>query len=440
MPKLKQGPSTRLQTGISVHLKKSLEILSYNTLELAQNLQKALTENVFLEEIQAPAITLDEFMLRQAASQGDGENQFESYTSREKSLQDYLLEQVSLSELKPRERELAELIITSIDKKGWVNEDHESLALHNGFSRKELMGVIDFLIQLDPGGVCARDTWQSLEWQARAKYPEDQVLLDIIAVFQQGKKEIKEFDENTTQELISFLHISEAHVRNALEKLKTLEVNPAAKYSRDERQYIVPELTFSVKNETIQVSFLNPLLPEVQINSAMLASLKNDKNKQTWKEMHADAMNLVKSIEYRKNSMMRIAKIIASKQKQYFLRGEAYLKPMILKDIARVTELNISTISRIMKNKYCVTPYGIVPLSHFLVKKIKGINNENLGVEDLKKTLLLVITAENPQNPLSDAQLSDKLKEYNFNVQRRTVTKYRKLLHIPSAKQRKAGN
>jgi RNA polymerase sigma-54 factor len=436
MPNLRQRPSVRVRTGISLNLKKSLVILGLNTLELTQNFQKSLQENIFLEEVRPPEISLDDFILRHKISNKSGDVNMESFTWREKSLQDHLLEQLAVSNLESRQKELAKMIVTSIDKNGFIKEDHETLAIKNGFSKKELSGVMDFFLQLEPVGVCARDAWQSLEWQARVKYPDDRVLSDVISVLQQGQKEITELDEKTIYALMTYINLEEDKIREALRKLKTLEVNPAGRYSVNEQNYIVPEIIFSVKDQNIQINFSNPLLPDVNLNTDMFNSLKKDKNIKQWRAMFLEAQNLLKSVDYRKNSMLKISKIIAQKQKLYFTKGEKYLKPMILKDIAQVAALNISTVSRIMKNKYCVTPYGIVGLSYFLMKKVKVMEDENLGVEDLKKSIKFIVEQENHINPLPDVLIANKLQEFGFNIQRRTVTKYRKLLHIPSAKQR----
>ncbi|MDH4262064.1 MAG: RNA polymerase factor sigma-54 [Spirochaetia bacterium] len=432
----RQSASVRVKSGISLNLKKSLEILSLNTLELSQNIQKSLLENIFLEEIRPPEVSLDEFILHHKISNKSSESNMEDFTYRDKSLQDHLLEQVSVSNLNDHLKELANIIITSINKNGFIKEDHDTIAINNGFSKRELSKVMDFFLQLEPLGVCAKNTWQCLEWQAKVKYPDDVILSDVISILQQGQKEITELDENAIQALTIYINLEESKIRDALKKLKTLEVNPAARYSAGEQNYIIPEIIFSVKEQNIQLNFTNPLLPDVNLNTDMFTSLKKDKNIKQWRVMFHEAQNLLKSVEYRKNAMLKIAKIIANKQKLFFFKGEKYLKPMILKDVAEIAQLNISTVSRIMKNKYCITPYGIFPLSYFLLKKIKSIDDEILGVEDLKKAIKFIVEQENHVKPLPDVLIVEKLKEFGFNIKRRTVTKYRKLLHIPSAKQR----
>jgi len=436
MVKLRQTPSVRLRTGISLNLKRSLEILGLNTVELVQNLQKSLSENIFLEEVRPAEISLDDFILQYKMAAKEGGADPESFNYRQGSLQDHLLEQLDVSDLGGRPKELARIFITSIDKHGFIEEDHEVLALKNGFSRRELAAVLDFFMQLEPLGVCARNTWQCLEWQARVKYPDDQSLMDIISIFQQGQKEIAELDDSTVEALKNYLNIEEKIIGEALIKLKSLEVNPAGRYSVPEQNYIIPEIFYVVKGHNIQINFSNPLLPDFNLNADLLTGLAKDKNIKVWRGMFHEAQNLLKSIEYRKNSMMKIARIIADKQRLYFLKGEKYLKPMILKDIAEIAGLNISTVSRVMRHKYCMTPYGVFPLSYFLMKKIKSMDDENIGVEDLKKALRFVVDQENHRSPLTDIQIAEKLQEYNINIRRRTVTKYRKLLHIPSAKQR----
>ncbi|MDH4200869.1 MAG: hypothetical protein OEV66_10895, partial [Spirochaetia bacterium] len=332
--------------------------------------------------------------------------------------------------------ELANIIITSVDQNGFTNENHDTIALSNGFSRKESSQVVEFFLGIEPRGVCARDIWQSLEWQAKFRYPGDMVLLDLIAIFQQGKKEIQELDSETLQDLEEYLKIPSSQIMDAIQKIKSLEMNPAVQFKVFDQNYIFPEIIYSVKNDTIQINFSNPLLPDVTLNDDLLSNLQNDKNIKMWKLMYHDAKNLIKSIEFRKSSMIKVAKIIALRQKLYFLKGEKYLKPMNLKDVAQITQLNISTVSRIMKNKYCITPYGIFPLAYFLVKKMKSVDSENLSAGDLKKSIMYIIEHENHTKPLSDILIAEKLHEFGFNIQRRTVTKYRKLLHIPSAKQR----
>ena len=438
--KLRHKPSVRIRHGISLNLKKSLEILSLGTFELSRKVQKSLLENIFLEEIRAPRISIEEFVLRQRSFVQNKESGLENISAREKSLQDHLLEQIHLSKLHGRTKDLAILVITSLDKHGFLNEDHENIALKNGYTKKELAKVLDFFLQIDPTGVCARDIWQCLDWQARLKFPNDMALLDIIAVFQQGQKEIHELDEKIIEDLTAFLNIKKSKIQEALKKLKSLEVYPAAKYRFQEQHYIIPEILYSVENGKIKIDFANPLIPEVSLNSKLFTSLSKDKNQKIWSEMYYDARNLMKSMKYRQSSLVNIAKIIAEKQKEYFLKGEKHLKPLLLKDIAHIAKINISTVSRIMKNKYCTTPNGVFPLSFFLLKKIKSSENINLGIEDLKNAIKSILNNETPEKPFTDKLIAEKLREFGINIQRRTVTKYRKLLHISSTKQRTVKN
>jgi RNA polymerase sigma-54 factor len=437
MARLKQYTGLKHRTSISVHLKNSLKILTLNTVELSQDLQTILNENIFLEETRPAELSLDDIALQQHTSnQSSSTDSFENYSTREKTLQEHLTDQLSVSSLSGSTKQLASLFISSLDNDGFLHDDHESIALKNGFTRKDLSHVLDFLTQLDPLGVCSRDIWQSLEWQAASKYPRDTVLPDVLAVLQQGNAQLTELNQSTISDLVDYLHIPLEKITHAIARLKTLNINPAGNFRYQERTYIIPEVIYTIKDNAIQVSFSSPLLPEITINDDLMKSLQKDKNIKQWKEMYNDAKNVVKSIDYRKNSILKIAKIIGARQKMFFLKGQKHLKPMILKDLADITKLNVSTISRILKNKYCMTPYGVFPLSFFLLKKAKSSDGEDLSVEDLKKSIAFIIDNENKITPLSDSSIMIKLSEFGFNVKRRTVAKYRKLLHIPSAKKR----
>lgn len=461
MGRLQHKPRLGHRTTISNHLKSALEILSLNTVELSRNLQKLLEENIFLEETRPAKLSLDDALLQNygrdfsplSEKSGSEGNASELFNHRDKSLQDHLLDQLDISDLGPRARELANIIITSLDSNGFIGESQETIARDNGFSKKDLSEVMTFLWQVDPPGVCAKDIWQSLEWQAQMQFPDDMILMDIIAIFQQGKQQIEELDEKILADMAAYLNIPEGKIKESLRKLQTLELNPAAGFSFVEQNFIYPEIIFTVRDDVIHINFSSDLLPDITLNSKLMDNFKSSpkqkdpnagsqdktaqKEKQKlWQDLYNEAKNVLKSVEYRKNSIQKIAKIIAKKQEQYLKKGEDFLKPMILKDIAEIAELNISTVSRIMKNKYCVTPYGMVPLSHFLSKRIKSTGDQDLGVRELKEAITRLIDSEDQKKPLSDLSLSLKLHDLGFSVKRRTVTKYRKLLHIPSTKQR----
>jgi len=441
--RLQHRAQLKIRHGISVQMKQALHLLTLNSTELSQVLKHELEKNLFLEELAPPRLTHEEFIELQESHQqhrhSSGENALEKTISGSKTLKEFLLEQVDYSSLKPDEKRLAEEIVTTIDEKGFVTLSHKEIATRAGFTLIALSRVLDFIRSLEPTGVCAENIWESLEWQARVRYPKDQALDELITILQQGAGNIDDLEKEHIDEIAELLQLDRSKVLKAIDRLKTLSLFPAANYGKSTHRYVAPDIVFEEKNGKITIHTSDLMLPTFRINKEYEKNLNQMKSNKEIMQMYTDARHLIDQVAYRKSSLLKVAEVIIKYQTPFFKNGKNDLQPLILKDIADETDLNISTISRIMKNKYCQTPQGFFPLSVFLVRKIKGskTNEEaNFSPLTLKKRIQSIVSKEPSEAPYSDSKITEILQSEGYDIQRRTVAKYRKLLHIPSRKQR----
>ncbi len=438
---LRIKPGLKQRRGISLQLKQALNILSMNHIELEEYIKEQLESNPFLEEENDSGDYIEDnysqYLSNLSGDQSQTIDSFESYTKSEITLQDYLLNQLHDSYFTDVEKELVTIIISSIDEHGFTGQEHSLIAEKNGFSHRELNGALEIIKKLDPPGIGAKDLWQSLEWQALKKYPQNHLLLDIIITLSSTYEHFPEIDQTTLTELSRQLRIELNDLHQEIKKLSTLNPYPAVNFQGRENRYIYPDIIYQNINNKITVQVTNYLVPELSINQDLTELVQQKKTDEKWIRFYREANHLLQSISYRKDSMLKVGAAILSKQPEFFVRGPDFVMPMGLKDIAETTDLHISTVSRIVSHKYCQTDYGTFPLKVFFRRKLKSAPGENYGIDDLNKAIMEIIQNEDKNSPFSDSDLVLQLEKRGIFVKRRTVAKYRKLLHIPTREKRK---
>lgn len=441
MPRLKSKTGLSLRRGLSVQLKGSIELLSLNNLELGKLLQKELELNPFLEE-KSPAefpeavAGSDERSLVEREVPEGTDTSFEQI-SRGLTLQEHLLEQVSTATLSALAGKLVKLFISAIDEEGFTRRSHEEIAGAQNVSPKIFTEALDFIKTLDPCGVCARDVWESLEWQAEIKYPGDHLLLDVISAISSAGESLEELSPPVTKELASVLLVKTGDIKKKLKLLATLKPHPAAGFNQKASRYIFPDLIYSFDGKNISVQLSNAFIPEVTLNSELLEISDKEKMSDEWTAYYKSAQELLRGVAYRNSTLLKIGMAVARKQPAFFQHGEDAIVPLGLKDIAKEVGVHISTVSRVVSEKYCLTSFGVTSLKVFFSRKIKSNRNLNLSPKDLQRAITEIIQDEPPENPCSDAVITEILRKKGYDIQRRTVAKYRKLLHIPSINKRK---
>jgi RNA polymerase sigma-54 factor len=369
---------------------------------------------------------------------------------------EFLQSQIGLRNFDSDEKHLAEYLIGNIDEDGYMRRPLESVVddmafSHNIYTSDEKMAkVLAKIQQLDPPGVGARDLQECLVLQLKRKDQKIQAVANALAIL---SKSFDDFTKKHYDKLRSKHNISPEELRMAISEILKLNPKPGSSYSdpHNSAQYqvIVPDFILDETAGELELSLSSKNAPELKIShhyAEMLLSYKNAKVKTA---AHRDAVSFVKqkldsakwfidAIKQRQATLLGTMDTIIKLQEDFFRTGdEAKLKPMILKDIADVTGLDVSTVSRVANSKHIQTRFGIYPLKYFFSEGLQTESGDEVSSREIKSILQECIADEDKNNPLTDDKLCDILKSKGYMIARRTVAKYREQLNIPVGRLRK---
>lgn len=372
------------------------------------------------------------------------------------SFYEILREQLGERDLTDHQRDLAEYLIGSLDDDGLLRKSLDSmvdeLAIYAGIetSEQELEEVLKIIQDFDPAGIGARDLKECLLIQIGRKEdsPLKQTETDII------RKCYEEFTRKHWDKICQKLNLPEESFREAIQEITRLNPRPGSSLGEvmgRNLQQIVPDfLVETLDDGTILLNLNNRNLPELRMSRTFAEMVeehtknkanqsKDSKNALLFLKQKMDAaQGFIDAVRQRQHTLLTTMQAIIDLQRPFFLEGdESLLRPMILKDVAERTGLDISTISRVSNSKYVQTNFGIYPLKFFFSDGYVTESGEELSVREIRKILKECIDSENKQKPLTDDELAEILKEKGYPIARRTVAKYRQQLHIPVARLRK---
>jgi|YNPMSStandDraft_1061717.scaffolds.fasta_scaffold00041_32 RNA polymerase sigma-54 factor len=376
------------------------------------------------------------------------------FTSEE-TFNDYLINQLGYLNLTSHELTIAEYIIGCIDEKGYLQRNVESISddlaftLNMNVTKDEVESVLRKVQSLDPPGVGARNIKESLHLQLLRKQKTFSVNLALKII----ECCYEELTKKHYEKIQRKLNINEEELKKALDEIQNLNVNPGSSFSNSydiAKNQVIPDFIVEIDEQEIRVSLNSKYNPELRISKSfqeMLRSLEH--NKKQKKAINNEAIQFAKqkieaarwfidAIQQRQNTLLIIMQAIVQYQKDFFLTGEkSLLKPMILKNISDLTGFDISTVSRVVSNKFVLTNYGVFSLKSFFSESLIVEDEEIVSTYKVKERIKELIAQEDKRNPLTDEELSDILKKEGLNVARRTVAKYREQLKIPVARLRK---
>ncbi len=369
------------------------------------------------------------------------------------SFHESLTEQLSLSDLSERQQQLAEYIIGNIDDDGYLRRDLMSISDDLAFNMnldvpgEELEEILTVIHDFDPPGVGARDLRECLLLQLDRKEDGDYDLAKTIV-----RDFFTEFTKKHYDKIKARLELSDDELKFGIDHVLKLNPKPGSSYSNPlnkSNQHIVPDFILDNVDGELSLSLNQRNVPELTINETYQEMLRNMSESQKAKKNDKEALLFVKqkidsakwfidAIQQRQTTLLLTMSEIISFQREFFQDGdETKLKPMILKDIAERTNLDISTISRVSNSKYIQTHFGIYPLKYFFSEGMQKDDGEEVSTREIKKILQECIENEDKRRPLTDEKLAAILKEKSYNIARRTVAKYREQLDIPVARLRK---
>ena len=479
---LKQRLQQKLLQKLSPQQIQMIKLLEIPAIQLEQRIKKELEENPVLEEgNDEPFNESEEQKEEQQADQQD-EFSLEDYMQDDEipsyrlSAQNYspddkreeipftmgstfreqLKSQLGLRKLTDEQEVLAEYILGNIDEDGYLRRELEAVADDLAFSvglettYEKLHEVLMIIQEFDPAGVGARNLQECLLLQITRKDLEDPVTALALRIL---KNHFEEFTSKHYDKIIQRLNISEEELKLALEEILRLNPKPGGAIGDAQMKsfhHIVPDFILEESEGELQLYLNSNNVPELRISrtySDMFESYSANKASATREEK--DTITFVKqkldsakwfidAIRQRQNTMLLTMNAILEYQENYFRDGdETRMRPMILKDIADRTGLDISTISRVVNSKYIQTHFGIYPLKYFFSEGIQTDSGEEVSTREIKKILQDCINSEDKRKPLTDDRLSAILNEKGYQIARRTVAKYREQLGLPVARLRK---
>ena len=483
MPSQKLSLQQKLLQKLSPQQIQVIKLLEIPTMQLEQRIKKEMEDNPVLEELsgEEPSDDTDaqedepstdndndEFSLEDYMEEDDipeyrlssnnyskDDKQIDIPFSSGTSFHEFMHEQLGLTGLSDNRKKLAEYIIGNIDEDGYLRRDLLSICddmafnLNMNVSEKELIDILDIIQDFDPAGVGARDLQECLLLQIQRKKGNDGTMLAMKII----RDSFDEFTKKHYDKIIRKYEITEEELKNAVAEILKLNPKPGSSYSNPlnkSNQVIVPDFILENNDGELQLSLNQRNVPDLKMSSTYLNMMRSyNKNKKSISREQKDALLFVKqkmdsakwfidAIRQRHQTLFLTMSEIIDFQKEYFQEGdETKLKPMILKDIADRTGLDISTISRVSNSKYIQTHFGIFPLKYFFSEGMQKDNGEEVSTREIKKILEGCISTEDKRKPLTDDRLAQILKEKSYPIARRTVAKYREQLGIPVARLRK---
>lgn len=404
----------------------------------AESVQEVqVEEDVRREEVDWEAY-LGEYNTGWAETPYDGREfpSFENFTAQKTNLSSHLDWQLQMSDLTEAEREIGDHIIGNLDSDGYLKTDVEDIAASTGRAPEQVESVLQRIQTFDPVGVAARDTRECLLIQAQVHGWQGTLAETIIRDHMMGL-ENKNYDP-----IARSLAVPVEEVIAAVARITELDPRPGLRYSDDETIYISPDIYVFLVGDDYEIVLNEDGLPKLRINSFYRDVLTSkgaytDSTKEYIQEKLKSAAWLIKSIHQRQRTIYRVTQSIVRFQRQFLEKGIAYLKPLVLRDVAEDIQMHESTISRVTTNKYVHTPQGVFELKYFFNSAIRGAEGESVASESVKQRIRDIIKQEDRKHPYSDQEVAEILKRSDIHVARRTVAKYRETMGIlPSRKRR----
>jgi RNA polymerase sigma-54 factor len=364
-----------------------------------------------------------------------------------------LLNQLNTFILSDNEREIAEFLVGSIDDTGYIRRSIQDLVDDMAFTQgiytdEETVERIMLIVQeLEPSGVGARDLQECLLLQLKRKTPTDSVELAIDII----ENQFDAFTKKHYDKLLQKYGVTQEQLRKAIDEIEKLNPKPGGSFAGNSKitEHIVPDFSVRIVDGELELSLNGRNAPTLHISKDYQEMLQTYKDSRDKSNAQKDAVQFIKqkldsakwfidAIKQRQETLFVTMNAIMHYQQEYFLEGdETKLRPMILKDIADMVGLDISTVSRVANSKYVETPYGTKLIKDFFSESMKNDQGEDVSTIEIKKILQNIIEEEDKQKPYPDDKLAEILKEKGYPIARRTIAKYRELLDIPVARMRK---
>ncbi len=469
---LKQSLNLSQQLIMTPQLQQAIKLLQLSRLELLETISQEMETNPMLEEqagedqddgVDAaesnetedslPEVNVEDDVRREdvdweaylgeyntgwAETPYDGREfpSFENFTAQKPNLTSHLEWQLQMGNLSEEEQEIGEHIIGNLDADGYLKTTVEEVSQVTERSRDEVEGVLDVIQRFDPVGVAARDTRECLLIQLRL-HGWRKSLSEAIVRDYMDKLENRNYDH-----IARGLGVTVDEVAEAVSVIISMDPRPGRRLSDEETVYISPDIYVFKVGDDYEIVLNEDGLPKLRINSfyrdvLMSKGAYGDSTKEYIQDKLKSAAWLIKSIHQRQRTIYRVTESIIRFQHLFLDRGIAFLKPLVLRDVAEDIQMHESTISRVTTNKYVHTPQGVFELKYFFNSAISGPDGESMASESVKQRIRDLIKGEDKKRPHSDQEVAEILKNDGINVARRTVAKYRETMGILPSRRRR---
>ncbi len=430
---------------LTKELKQSLEILQMNRFEVEQLIIDETNENPTLEVEKKDEIDWEKYLknLRESSYKiysnfyevsDDEDSNPENYIRENINMYDYLSQQLRLLTMEPKTFAASCYIIRTLNKDGYFKENLDEASKNVGVTIEIFEEALKTVQSLEPSGIAATSISECLILQIKDKNIKDEIFEKLIT------DDIEMIGAHKHNELCKKYNISKERLKKYLDYIKTLDPRPARQLCEDVNHYILPDVIVERNNQGFEVRLNNDSIPSLRVSSFYEKMLKDSHDKEAKdyiKEKLQKSIMLIKNVEQRKNTVIKVAKEIVNQQEEFFLYGRNHMKPMILRDIADETGYHESTISRTVNGKYMLTPKGLYEFKYFFSGGVLDSDGDMVSSINIKNDIKDIIETENKKKPLSDQKICDILNIKGINISRRTVAKYREELNLPGSSVRK---
>ncbi len=360
---------------------------------------------------------------------------FDQFLSRSESLTEHLEWQIHLQQISEKLEDIAVFIIGNIDSDGRLNATDEEIAAECGCSEEMVLKARKVVMMLEPVGCGARNVKECLRAQLEANGEGESLAADLVA------NHLEDLQPHRLQHLSKDTGV-ELHVLNEeINKIRILDPYPGRRYSSEEPIYVSPEVYIEKIEGDYVIYFTDDGSPRLRISPSLQQLLGQDETtketKDFIKEKVRSAVDLLRNIEHRRQTIYRVVECIVHRQQEFLDKGVEYIKPMMLKDIAEDIGMHLSTISRVVNRKYAHTPQGVIELRRFFSEGMLNEDGEDVSTRILKLRIKKMIEDENTKKPMTDDTIAKLLSKEGVKLSRRTVAKYRDQMQIPGSRERK---
>ena len=353
-------------------------------------------------------------------------------------LVDHLAWQLRMGDFLDEEQKFGALVLAQLDEGGYLRMDGvpseeivPRFATEAGLHPEDAEEVLSMMQHFDPLGCCTRSLEETLLVQAK-HFGMDELVLRVI------RDHIPDLEKRNYNQIAKSLDVPVEEVYDIAQVIGELEPRPGRNYASEEPRYITPDVYVHRIGDEYYVVANDDGMPKLKISGFYRAAMADDpKAKEYIQSKLRSAQWLIRSIDQRRKTIIKVTECIVDKQREFFDKGIEFLKPMILRDIAETVEMHESTISRVTSNKYVHTPRGLFELKFFFNSAIRRDNKDDIASESVKQAIKKLVSEEDDQNPYSDQKIVEILRDRDIRIARRTVAKYREMLGILSSTKRK---